>query len=166
MENLYIKFEEWNQESLDRAIKEAEKLGYVKAKCYSGNPLWFEWHWILELYEDWTYFTSIHPESSLIDDYEEHIMEDQIKDQFEVWEIVEIKVREVYKKYKYLANIMNNIIVTDDLNSLLDCTWLSLFIFEKSRVRKLPKTIKITTDDWQILEISKDKAVDLGFKVS
>lgn len=64
MKKLYIKFEEGNQESLDKAVRIAEGLGYRKFDMDSA--LDFEGSWILELYEDWDYLTTGLPEESLI----------------------------------------------------------------------------------------------------
>ena len=72
--NLFISFEEWNQESLDRAVAEAERLGYRKLD--NINALKFEWEWILEMNKYWDYFTSIYSNEQLIEDflYKEHFI--------------------------------------------------------------------------------------------
>ncbi len=69
-QKLYIKFEEGNQESLDRACREAERLGYKKRN--HNTSIRFEWEWLL-ICEEWEYFTSSYCEKTLIDDwYKEH----------------------------------------------------------------------------------------------
>lgn len=70
-EKLYIKFEEGNQESLDNACKEAERLWY--SKLDSIYALRFEWTWLLLLKDTWTYTTSTVWEEQLIEYwYKEH----------------------------------------------------------------------------------------------
>ena len=46
MKKLYIKFEEGNKESLQKAVDEAERLGYEKRNGICA--LRFEWYDILE----------------------------------------------------------------------------------------------------------------------
>lgn len=64
MKKLYIKFEEWNQASLDKAVEEAKRLWYKE--YWNFDALHFEWNWILELDKDYRYFTSRYSEQELI----------------------------------------------------------------------------------------------------
>lgn len=73
-DKLYIKFEEWNKESLDKAVKEAKRLGYKKFD--GSNALDFEWRGLLCLSDRWNYFTSWSGEEYLEADwYIEHKIE-------------------------------------------------------------------------------------------
>ena len=87
MEKLYIKFIEWNQDSLNKACKEAERLGYKKLD--KPNALKFEGYWTLSLREYWSYFTSCTSIETLLTDwFKEHkIQEEEI---FESWEQVAV----------------------------------------------------------------------------
>lgn len=58
-EKLYIRFEEWNKESLDIACKEAERLWYVR--YYGVDSLKLRWNWVLRLDSSWVYYTSRYP---------------------------------------------------------------------------------------------------------
>ena len=74
MQRLYIKFIEWNIQSLYRACKEAERLGYEKLSLRCAIE--FEWTWVLWLDEYRTYGTTALSESQLIKGwYKEHKIE-------------------------------------------------------------------------------------------
>lgn len=76
MENLYIKFIEWNQDSLNKACKEAERLGYRILD--KPNALKFEGYWVLLLRYYWRYFTSNTSIETLLADWcKEHIIQEQ-----------------------------------------------------------------------------------------
>ena len=76
MEKLYIKFIEWDKNSLNKACKEAERLGYKKLD--KPNALKFEGYWTLLLRYYWRYFTSnISIETLLADWFKEHIIQEQ-----------------------------------------------------------------------------------------
>lgn len=56
MKNQYIKFIEWNKESLNEAARIAESLGY--RKYLDALALANEWKWLLMLEWDWIYYTT------------------------------------------------------------------------------------------------------------
>ena len=87
MEKLYIKFIEWNQDSLNKACKEAERLGYKKLD--KPSALKFEGHWSLKLKENWNYFTSdISIKLLLSEWHKEHKI--QQEETFEPWEQIAV----------------------------------------------------------------------------
>lgn len=55
MKKQFIKFEEWNQESLDKACKLAEANGYEKWKY--KHALALQWNGLLKCTTDWDYMT-------------------------------------------------------------------------------------------------------------
>ena len=63
MKKLYIKFEKGNKESLQKAVDEAERLGYEK--WYKSYALRFEWYGILQCKDSWNYYTSWYTEGEL-----------------------------------------------------------------------------------------------------
>ena len=74
MENLYIKFKEWDTEDLKRACDIAESLGYGIRK--NKDAIKFEWNWLLVLSRDWFYNTPLSNEDKIKDDwYREHVQE-------------------------------------------------------------------------------------------
>ena len=86
MEKLYIKFIEWNEESLKKACDIAESLGYEKNK--TAWSLDFEWTWLLMLNNNWTYYTALHNKKELINIwYREYIQEEEQKKENEVYVI-------------------------------------------------------------------------------
>ena len=72
MKDLYIKFKEWDTESLIIAVIKAESLWYTKID--TPWAIAFEWTWILRLNDDWVYYTSTMSEEDLVESwYEEYI---------------------------------------------------------------------------------------------
>jgi len=65
--NTYIKFKEWDKESLQKAVDIAEK--YWATKWYLKEALKFEWTWILEIGEDNEYLVPNITKEELIEDW-------------------------------------------------------------------------------------------------
>lgn len=77
MEKQYIKFIEGDTASLNEAIKLAEDNWYVKES--GENALDFEWTWILDCDENWTYYTSYCIKQELIDNWYTELKKETIQ---------------------------------------------------------------------------------------
>ena len=124
MEKLYIKFIEWDKNSLNEACKEAEKLGYIQ--WCSSNALDFEWKGILLLCDEWVYITWNREINEIEEDwYKEYTMKQYFKPS-----ISEIKYRDniftfVFDKDFILATIfLNWETIANDFLPDIDNLWL------------------------------------------
>ncbi len=161
----YIKFEEWNEESLKRACNEAERMGNEKEDIY--NVLKFEWHWVLKI-ENWEYFTSIHSEQKLIKLWHtEHKLFTEwekvyVSDESEKDALI-IKDKRIYLWTFWKINICVNSISEKEYKNwkyFMTNNWKYIVKIEKS------KTLTIKTEDWQSLNITEEKAKEIGFKIN
>lgn len=90
MKKHYIKFEEGNQESLDRAVKKAEEMGYEKV--WINRVLKLQWHWVLQLSDCWSFATSVVSIEDLKSCwYTEIKLEDESQDEYKEWEKVLVR---------------------------------------------------------------------------
>jgi len=162
MKKLYIKFEEWNKESLQRAVDEAERVGYTKH--YGASALSFEWQSILQCDEDWTYYTSrIKEETLQYEWYKEYKIE-----QYQEWDWVYVRDSEDQERKKriYLHTLPNkdsgHICVSMCYENEYQNGYNYGIDFWKY-IKPYTDKVKIKTEDWQSMEIEKEKAEDLWF---
>lgn len=157
-EKLYIKFKEGDQQDLDRACKIAKRLGYKKL----DNPqaLFFERQWILKLMEDWTYMTSLLWEINCQRQwYKEY------KDQFIPWEQVRYSDKSIELAMEISSYVKYYIWKTRHWKYILENEEGIISIVKFIAKIPQPKLIKISTTDWQTIEIEEAKAKDLWFNI-
>lgn len=125
MEKLYIRLKKWSQESLNKAIEEAEKKGYKQREFRNSITQWKE---ILILNDDWDYFTSQTSAEDLNKEwYKEHIIGEEIEYKPH---ISEIKYRDniftfIFDKDFLLATIfLNWETIANDFLPNIDNLWL------------------------------------------
>ena len=165
MKNLYIKFKEGDEESLQRAVQEAERLGYKRWN--RDSALTFNWTGILQMDSRGVYFITVFREDELTEcHYKEHKMEPQ----FEEGDIIE-----VYKGAE--QERVERIFIEKDKNDnfLVVASWKDTKNYHKgdgyygvdvyNEARPIEK-ITIKTEEGEEMEISKEKAKDLWFKLS
>jgi len=71
----FISFNEWDKESLAKAIKKAKSLGATKWNYW--NALDFKWTWVLKIDETWEYYISgLTKEELLKEWYKEIFLDD------------------------------------------------------------------------------------------
>ena len=124
MEKLYIKFIEWDRNSLNEACKEAERLWYKKRD--NINALNFEWRGVLLLCDDWTYITWTRE----VDEIEKDLYKEYTMKQYFKPSISEIKYRDniftfIFDKDFLLATIfLNWETIANDFLPNIDNLWL------------------------------------------
>ena len=125
MEKLYIRLEKWSQESLNKAIEEAEKKGYKKLEFCNDITQWEE---ILILGSGWNYFTTKTSAKRLDEKwYKEHIIGKELEYKPH---ISEIKYRDniftfIFDKDFILATVfLNWETIANDFLPSIDNIWL------------------------------------------
>jgi len=164
MKNLYIKFKEWDQESLNKAIRTAESLWATK--CKTRDAIKFKWTWVLCVNEDKEYYTT----SWTIETLERALNYTEYKPEpkFKRWEKVLVKYNNDWIEAIYLATIewaIRPYIVVAERCKTMYNNWEEFEIEAVSIIKKI-ETIKIKTEDWQTISISRDKAEELWFNIN
>lgn len=162
---------DWTQESLDRAIEKARELWYKE---------WEEWltditkeENILVLHNDWDYYLTDDTKEELINHwYTELKLESNVHYVYVSDISVEDALKEKAKRilitdlgeqfeYRFICveGVGNEIYLKWE-NNIDFASWKYI-----SEIPKEEEKIEITTQDWQTLSITKEKAIELWFKI-